>query len=255
MNTDRYDKEKKSVFQYEDGSQWEFIPKKLIKEKHPNGTYKIIGETTNKITKNKLGFIENKIGNRLYYQGNDSYKKFLYKVKGYIPASQEGEYIVYKTRNILGLLAMFLTILTVITLILLPFIMKDPMGLDPNVKDYDPKIELPDNADFDSTIVPGFQEFMLFEDMQEIYMALGNPKTNTCYFQYTVILDSTREELFSTELIPPGKAVTTVKLPRKLKSGIYPITVKIRAFDINDKNSELNGSEVKTKIVSYQRGD
>ena len=58
--------------------------------------------------------------------------------------------------------------------------------------------------------------------------------------------------MFQTKLVPPGSAVKEVKLPYILKQGIYPVTVTIESYSLNDPHQKLNGADVKTRIIAVK---
>ena len=65
-------------------------------------------------------------------------------------------------------------------------------------------------------------------------------------------MDKTEEILYTSGLIEPGKAVVKETLNRPFPEGVYPITIKIRSYSLEDYEKELNGGAVQTNLVSLK---
>lgn len=239
------------IFTYRGKYKWEYFSKKAMKELFPEGGYKVIGEVIEKTGKNREMPIMNSDEKPLYVQPLKTYKKVLYKRIGYIWSKEYEGYVVIKKNNWLLLLLSLLALLLVIGGIFWLMGNGKP-NIDPNAGAYESTVSRPVDMDQSKILIPGYRDWNMKEGTDEVYIALYNPKDNPCYFQFNVILDETGETLFKTGLVPPGNAVTTVKLPRNFKEGIYPITLKIKTFALNDYEQPLNGGEVKVNIVALK---
>ena len=218
---------------------------------YPEGGYKVIGEVIEKPGKNKDLAIYNEEGKPLFIQPLKTYKKLLYKRLGYIWSEEHQGYILIKKNNWLLLLFSLVGLTLLIGGLLWTFMnMKNGPDIDPGAGDYTSQYTRPADMDENRILIPGYNDWIMEANTDEVYIALFNPEKNPCFFQFDIVLESTGETLFSTKLEPPGKAVTTVKLPRKFKEGTYPITVKISSHSLDDTEEKLNGGEVKTKIIA-----
>lgn len=241
------------IFRYRNQSDWPCYSKKLMEKMYPEGGYMVIGEVTKKKGKHEDMPIESEEG-ILYVQPLKTYKKLLYRRYAYIWNEEQEGYIVVKKSNWLLWLLSLLGSALLIGLIIWGFLNGGGINrIDPNAKDYESNLVRPADFDESKILIPGYNSWHMEAGSDHIYVALLNPKDNPCYFQFTVILDSTGETLFETMLIPPGQAVTDVTLPRSFEKGEYPITVRINSFDLEDEEMPLNGGEVKTKILSIER--
>lgn len=131
--------------------------------------------------------------------------------------------------------------------------LRNQIPLDPNLTDFQPNIEMPENADPSRISIPGFNEINMLADTDEIYVALWNPDTNPCYFKFTIYLEENNQVLFESGLVPPGKAITTVKLNEKLKEGRYPIGIDMKTFSLEDGETPLNSGTSRTVINSIKK--
>ena len=122
-------------------------------------------------------------------------------------------------------------------------------NIDPESAPFESTIKRPEEMDDSRILIPGYNDWNMVLGTKEISVALFNPEENPCYFKFNVILDETEEVLYETGLIPPGQAVTTVRLPRTLAKGVHPITLKVDSFSLEDETQKYNSGEVKTNIV------
>lgn len=80
-------------------------------------------------------------------------------------------------------------------------------------------------------------------------MALLNPDGNPCYFKFELVLKSTGETIYTSKLVPPGKAITNITLSKALAEGEYDATIKISTYSLTDQ-SAMNGANVETVLVA-----
>lgn len=120
-------------------------------------------------------------------------------------------------------------------------------SIDPNAKDYTQNIKEPNDFDENKTLIPGFGNISVPYNYEDEGMKLPNPKDNTVYFKYIIILDGTNQVLAETKLIPPGKAVEVYPW-KGIKAGNYTLTIKIKAYSLDNTNTELNGADSKIKM-------
>lgn len=242
------------IFKYCGRSEWKAFSKKTMKKKYPEGGYKILGEVIKKKGKSRSLIIPNEDhGGNLYVQPLKTYSKLLYRRYAYVYCRELDGYVIIKKNNallwLLGLLGTLLTI-GLITWGL----MNIPTGpdIDPNVADFTGSVKRSADMDDSKILIPAFGDWKMIAGTDKVYMALSNPENNPCYFSFDIVLDATGETLFKTKLIPPGKAITTVQLPQKLDVGVYPITVKINSYSLDNPETPMNGGESATNIIAVE---
>lgn len=96
--------------------------------------------------------------------------------------------------------------------------------------------------------IPGYPSITIPANQKDVTVALLNPEGNPCYFKFELVLDDTDEVLYTSKLVPPGKAISEITLSKALESGEYDATIRITTTSLKD-NSAMNGANVKTKLI------
>lgn len=123
----------------------------------------------------------------------------------------------------------------------------DP-DIEPNIKDYQDIHANAGDVAAGNFSAPGYSEVSFPAGKETVQMVLPNPVGNPCYLRFSLVLTDTGEVLYSSKLIPPGKAVTEITLNRPLERGTYDMEIQIGALSL-DKSTELNGVNMKTKLT------
>lgn len=235
-------------FVFNGKASWKCLSKKEMSSKYPEMGYKISGEVTRRKGK-KNDYVLKKGERTLPVQPIGTYKKPFYKVHGFISDTEQDVYIVVKKSNLLNGL---IFLLGVILLAFVSFIFlkqENDTFLDENAKAFQSDIKRDKDWGDSRILIPGFETLYMDEGSDELYVALVNPEGNPCYFQYSVFMEGSDKEILKTGMIPPGQAITTVKMPDKMKRGSSELTIKIRAYSLDDHETELNGAEMKTTLI------
>lgn len=124
----------------------------------------------------------------------------------------------------------------------------DPWEIDPNAKDYESENGSIGNGSSDSIAIPGYADVVWKANTKNVQMVLLNPQGNPCYFRFTLILKESGEVLYTSGLVPPGQAVTDLRLSRALEKGNYNLLISIETFSLNDR-SAMNGANVETGLT------
>ena len=96
--------------------------------------------------------------------------------------------------------------------------------------------------------IPGYPSIGLPANTKDVQVALLNPEGNPCYFTFELVLKDGNESLYTSKLVPPGKAVTDITLSRALEPGDYEATIKITTSSLSDQ-SPMNGANVETVLI------
>lgn len=236
-------------------SVWSCLSKKEMKQKYPAGGYKILGEVTRKKGADKdFVIVHDYNDNKLYLQPPGSYPPLIYRIYGYIPI-RDDLYVAVKKKNTIAGATILLAAIVLLTvgMNMKKTEPKQESLIDPSAQKYETNLERPKDWEQTRILLPAYTDLTMKADTDEIYVALYNPEDNPCYFRFTIILDGEKEEeLFKTELVPPGQAVTKVTLPRKFEKGEYPITIRINSYLLTDSEKEVNGGEIKTKLIALE---
>lgn len=122
--------------------------------------------------------------------------------------------------------------------------------IDPDAEDWNDS-KPPDKSESGAAkgiAVPGYPSIELPAYTKDVQVALLNPEGNPCYFTFELVLKEGNESLYTSKLVPPGKAVTDISLSRALKPGEYNATIKITTTSLEDQ-SPMNGANVETVLI------
>ncbi len=95
--------------------------------------------------------------------------------------------------------------------------------------------------------IPGYEVIRFPKGTRNVELPLVNPEENNCYFAFELILDSTGEQLYESDLVEPGKAVSKITLCRALDEGEYEVTIRVKPYDIENM-AALNGANVRARL-------
>ncbi len=98
-----------------------------------------------------------------------------------------------------------------------------------------------DTADYIS--VPGFESLTIDADSTDAEVDLYNPDNNECYFEISIILPDTGEELYKSKYISPGQHLYSIELNTKLEKGEYDAVLHYSTYSLEDY-SPLNGANI-----------
>lgn len=184
-----------------------------------------------------------------YYTVN--YKRWHYGIAGYISIGDNQYLAVVKSRLFKNLWISFMTILLIAGLVFCIYNMAAVSNeLDPNAKDYTPANSQVVEPDKDHIALPGYTEIKMQADTDVAYLALWNPPKNPCYFKFTIYSKKENQLLYESGLIAPGKAVTEIRLNKKIPRGSHEVVVEVHTYDLDNKEVELNGAKIETKLIA-----
>lgn len=110
------------------------------------------------------------------------------------------------------------------------------------IAEYDP--EIMENPDIS---YPGYADLTFEADKRKQDIYLNNPKTNTCYFKMSLILDDGRT-IWQSDYLEPGNAFNRIELSEALAKGTYENAVlQYDSYSITD-GRQLNGSSIKLTL-------
>lgn len=120
--------------------------------------------------------------------------------------------------------------------------------IDPGAKDYEGSKPKDEGGASKGIAIPGYPSIGLPANTKDVQVALLNPEGNPCYFTFEIVLKDGNESLYTSKLVPPGKAVTDITLSRELAPGDYDATIKISTSSLTDQ-SPMNGANVETVLI------
>lgn len=225
---------------------------KELQNLYPNGGFKIYADTyiyNRHSSENSLVGRSSELSLCAYRKKQPWFKRTI----GYIPVTAEnGEDGFIRIlgiawhRPFMVILAFLIAVS--IFLIGILYAQKDDVpGLDKTAVSY--HIEGVKNTDSDSILLPGLNVLNGKANDTRIRAALINPEGNSCYFKYKITLTETGENLYTSGLIEPGKAIMKFNLNRPLPSGKYPIKVLVETRDLKDQDITYNAGNIEAQLV------
>lgn len=101
---------------------------------------------------------------------------------------------------------------------------------------------MPD-AEEKTTAIPGFDCITLKAGKESQRVELYNPPQNECYFLISILLpDGT--EIYKSEMLAPGQAISSISLNKALKAGIYEESSLIYSCYSIEDLSTMNGASI-----------
>ena len=228
----------------------EYYSKSRMKKKFPQGGYILTGGVGSGMGK-PIGNLLTEEGCVPYY--TLQYSRFTHGIDGYIDCGDQHFLAVVKNRLLRNLVLLILALALLAGLGFLIYYLAgngDGRDLDPNAQNYEPAFEYQENIDPDHIALPGYEEINMAAGTDTAYVALWNPPTNPCYFQFQVIYEG--DVLFESGLVEPGKAVTEVPLGRTFEAGTYDIEIVINTFSLEDGESPMNGGNIECTLVAIE---
>lgn len=175
--------------------------------------------------------------------------------RGYL-AVDDGKFLVIEShRDLLWLLPILLAL---VLLLVLAFCGRPP-GQEPKDADsWTPVIEENLGGEAGTTTpagsqikIAGFSFWQIPAGQTEaLPIRLHNPEGNPCYFSFSIILESTGETLYQSDMVPPGETIRTVDLTHGLEAGTYPVDILITTNALDDGRTMNSASLDVTLTVS-----
>lgn len=120
--------------------------------------------------------------------------------------------------------------------------------LDPDAGTNSPPVQQAQSTEIKEIRIPGYPSITLPKDQKSVEVYFLNPEGNPCYFTFELVLTSTGESLYTSKMVPPGQAITNMKMSRSLPEGTYEAVLKISTVSLED-GSPMNGADMKTTLI------
>lgn len=182
----------------------------------------------------KAGNID--INDVLYEYYTLNYKKWHYGLDRYICVGDNHCLAVVKSRYIRNFAIFLILLLLIFGAIFGIYSMAAVSNeLDPDAKDYTPAVSQEVKPDKDHIALLGYTDIKMETDTHVANPALWNPPKNSCYFKFMIYTKKENELLYESGLILPGKAVTKIRLNKKIPKGNHDIVVEVHTYGLDDK--------------------
>ena len=155
--------------------------------------------------------------------------------------------VISKTTMIIGAVAIVLGLVAAIALgMWISNRNSDPWRIESGLIDYGGFAS--DAASADQIVIPGYGEILLEADTRDVMLILPNYASNPCYFRFSILLKDSGEVIYTSGLVPPGKATQELTLKRAVSSGNYPAIIQIETFSLDKSHTPMNGANVETVL-------
>lgn len=177
------------------------------------------------------------------------YSRMFWKPAGYLQCEDE-TYLVVLKRSLRPLL--WLLLMVSLVALLIGFFVNINRGpdLEPGLEKFKAANGLPDGYGENSFIIPAYNQIYMPAGGEEASVALWNPEKNRVYFKFVILLDTDGSTIFESKLVPPGMALRKIHFTRSFEKGSYPITIRVRTYDVEEYEQELNNGEIKTSLIA-----
>ena len=101
-----------------------------------------------------------------------------------------------------------------------------------------------DAGNLDNLVIPGFESVTIPAGQTEVPFHLYNPEQNPCYFEITITISDSQEELYKSKLISPGQELNQITLRRGLEEGSYAAVIHYAAYTTDGQLTPLNGASL-----------
>ena len=123
------------------------------------------------------------------------------------------------------------------------------LEVDPNAGQYNGEKPEDKGGDAKGIKIPGYPSITIPANQTDVTVALLNPEGNPCYFVFELVLKDTDETLYTSKLVPPGQAITSITLSKPLEAGQHNAVIKISTYSL-DSQSPMNGANVETILIA-----
>lgn len=238
-------------------AEFPFIKKADMENAFPAGGYTVVGQ---------IGKGEEQIGT-LSVGGCEepvykTVKKGMTKIVGFVQVgSNEFLAVVKSTWLLLLLILLLIALLCGLTGFLLHKFLPDkpdeqptlpPIIIDAGAEEGEGKLDIPDKIETKGKkiTINSVPEIRLKANQLEQNFPFANPKSNPCFFVIDVMLADTNEVIYTSDMIPPGYAVSSFKLKKPLSPGTYNVKIRYNTYSFDKERTPLNNMVVKAVVVA-----
>lgn len=119
--------------------------------------------------------------------------------------------------------------------------------LNPN-RGFEPQQTMVQKNINESISIPGFEDMRIPAGKTSVPVYLYNPEDNKCYFEISIILSGTNDEIYKSKLVSPGGKLYQIELKRALEKGSYDAVVHYNTYTLEDYTA-TNGANVPFKLI------
>lgn len=237
-----------------------YYTKNEIKDMYPAGGYSVVGQIGKGRTK-QGELLSDGVGEPIYAVAKLPHSS----IEGYIPVGEKEYVVIVKDVLLLWILFALLAALAIAALGFFihqavvansvggaPETSTNPKGVvDSNAQEGEGEWSVPDKIDTagKNIKINGITDLKLKAGVREQNFVLSNPKENPCYFKYEIVLTGTDEVIYTSQLVPPGYAISKFSLNRALEAGTYRAVIHVKTYTFDKQQRPLNNFDMKTNVT------
>ncbi|MFI3325860.1 MAG: hypothetical protein R3Y35_06775 [Clostridia bacterium] len=92
--------------------------------------------------------------------------------------------------------------------------------------------------------IPGYSTITIPSSETDVSVNFYNPENNNVYFEISLILTETSEEIYKSNLLSPSQHLYEITLNRELESGEYDMTILYNTYSMDENFIPKNGATV-----------
>lgn len=97
--------------------------------------------------------------------------------------------------------------------------------------------------------IPGYSEIRIPQGETQVSVNFYNPESNSVYFEISLSLAETEEEIYKSKLLSPGQHLYEIDLLSSLDAGEYEMIITYNTYAMDDAYTPKNGATVNCKLV------
>ncbi|MFI3141021.1 MAG: hypothetical protein R3Y27_01775 [Clostridia bacterium] len=119
---------------------------------------------------------------------------------------------------------------------------------DPEFEDIQDKTEV--TMATGSIEIPGYTDIYITAGEISADVDFYNPESNSVYFQITLVLTETGEEIYASKLFSPGQHLYEIELNRAIEKGEYDMTIVYSTYSMDEDYTPKNGANVSCVLIA-----
>lgn len=97
--------------------------------------------------------------------------------------------------------------------------------------------------------IPGYSTITVPSGETGVSVNFYNPEGNSVYFEMSLIITDTQEEIYKSKLLSPGQHLYEIELNRELEAGEYDMTILYGTYSMDEEYTPKNSATVNCVLV------
>lgn len=97
--------------------------------------------------------------------------------------------------------------------------------------------------------IPGYSQIIVPAGETNVSVNFYNPENNSVYFEISLALAETEEEIYKSKLLSPGQNLYEIELERGMDAGEYDMVITYNTYSMDEEYTPRNGATVNCVLV------